>query len=108
MTNNSGIKPVGISVLVLPDSVEKTSASGIVLATDQQLEREQLRQTDGIVIELAENAYYDEKLPRCKVGDRVIMAAYAGMVREGIDEKAYRLIRDSDVIAILIKGKENE
>ena len=104
MINSSGIKPVGVSILILPDSVEQKTASGIVLATDTQLEREQLRQTDGVVIEIAANAYYDEK-PRCKVGDRVIMAAYAGMVRKGLDDKSYRLIKDNDVVAIITKGK---
>lgn len=104
MINTSGIKPVGVSILILPDAVEQKTESGIVLATDTQLERQQLRQTDGVVIEIAENAYYDEK-PRCKVGDRVIMAAYAGMVREGLDNKSYRLIKDNDVVAIITKGK---
>ena len=104
MINESSIKPVGVSILVLPDAVEQTTSSGIVLATDTQLEREQLRQTDGVVIEIAANAYFDEK-PRCEVGDRVIMAAYAGMVRKGLDDKTYRLIRDTDVIAIITKEK---
>lgn len=104
MINTSGIKPVGVSILILPDNVEQKTASGIVLATDTQIEREQLRQTDGVVVELAANAYYDEK-PRCAVGDRVIMAAYAGMVRKGLDDKSYRLIKDNDVVAIITKGK---
>ena len=102
--NNSGITPVGVSVLVLPDTIEETTESGIVLHSVKDAEREQLRQTDGIVIEIGPNAYFDE-IPRCKVGDRVIMAAYAGMVREGEDGKKYRLIKDDDVKAIL-KGEK--
>lgn len=107
MKNESGIKPVGVSILVLPDQVEEATASGIVVATDSQLEREQLKQTDGLVVEVGPRAFYDETdprgdvIPRCRVGDRVIMAAYAGMIRKGKDEKSYRLIKDNDVVAVL-------
>ena len=103
--NNSGIIPVGISILVLPDSVEQTTESGIVVSTHSQHAREELGQTDGEVVAIAAHAYYDEA-PRCKVGDRVIMASYSGMVREGLDGKKYRLIKDNDVVAILEKGEK--
>lgn len=102
--NDSGIYPVGVSVLVLPDPVEQTTESGIVLSTHEQHGREEMGQTDGIVIAIAENAYFDENKPRCEVGDRVIMAKYAGMVRIGLDGLTYRLIKDDDVVALL-KGK---
>ena len=100
--NTSGITPVGISILVLPDQVEQTTESGIVISTHEQHKREELAQTDGTVIAIAEHAYYDE-VPRCKVGDRVIMASYSGIVREGNDGLKYRLIRDNDVVALLDK-----
>lgn len=105
--NNSGITPVGISILVLPDNVEQTTASGIVVSTDTQHSREELAQTDGEVIAIAPHAYFDEA-PRCKVGDRVIMASYSGIVRTGNDGLRYRLIKDNDVVAILEKVKEND
>lgn len=98
--NKSGLLPVGISILVLPDQVEETSESGIVVHTMERLEREQLKQTDGEVIAIGGHAFYDEPA-RCKVGDRVIMAAYAGMVRKGKDGLTYRLIKDNDVVGIL-------
>jgi co-chaperonin GroES (HSP10) len=104
-TNNSGITPVGVSVLVLPDPVEQTTESGIVLSTHAEHAREEMRQTDGVVVAIAPNAYYDETA-RCKVGDRVIMAAYAGMVRKGNDGLTYRLIKDDDVVAILEKDEK--
>lgn len=100
--NKSGIKPVGVSILVKPDAVEQTTESGIVLSTHSEHAREEMRQTDALVIEIAEHAYYDES-PRCKIGDRIIMAAYAGMVRKGNDGETYRLIKDNDVVAILKK-----
>lgn len=102
ITNSSGIHPVGVSILVKPDPVEQTTASGIVISTNSEHAREEMRQTDALVIEIAEHAYYDET-PRCKVGDRIIMAAYAGMVRKGNDGDTYRLIKDNDVVALLEK-----
>jgi co-chaperonin GroES (HSP10) len=105
--NSSGITPVGLSVLILPEQVEEKTAAGVIVATSQELERKQMAQTDGVVVALGPLAYFDEKdgegniLPRCKVGDRVVMKAYAGMIRQGKDELKYRLISDSDVIGIL-------
>jgi co-chaperonin GroES (HSP10) len=100
--NNSGITPVGISILVLPDPVEQTTDSGIVLSTHATHAKEEMAQTDGEVIAIAPHAYYDEA-PRCKVGDRVIMASYSGIIREGNDGLKYRLIKDNDVVALLEK-----
>jgi co-chaperonin GroES (HSP10) len=100
--NKSGIRPVGVSILVKPDPIEQTTASGIITSTHAQHEREEMGQTDGVVIAIGPNAYFDET-PRCEVGDRVVMAKYAGMVRKGLDEATYRLIKDDDVKAILEK-----
>ena len=105
--NNSGIKPVGLSILVLPEQVAEKTAAGIILGTPMELEREQLKQTEGVVVEIGPLAFHDEldekgnRIPRCKVGDRVVMTAYAGMIKEGKDELKYRLIRDCDVIGVL-------
>ena len=100
--NESGIKPVGVSILVMPEQVEETSESGIILHTSSELDRQQMRQTDAVVVELGDSAYYDEP-SRCKVGDRVVIAAYAGFIRKGKDGKNYRLIKDDDVKAIILE-----
>jgi len=98
--NFSGITPVGLTVLVLPDQLEEMTVSGIVIPNEVN-DRHQLKQTDGVVIEISSYAYNDEPNPRCKIGDRIIMAAYAGMVRTGMDGLEYRLIKDNDVVAVL-------
>jgi co-chaperonin GroES (HSP10) len=103
LVNSSGIKPVGISILVKPDEFEQTTESGIVISSNAQQEREEMGQTDGIVIAIGEYAFYDERGPRCSVGDRVIYTKYAGMVRKGIDGEEYRLMKDDDIKAILEK-----
>lgn len=105
--SESGLKAVGLSLIVLPDDIAEKSESGIILGTPEQLEREQLKQTDGIVVDIGPIAWFDESSPRCKIGDRVIMAAYAGMIRKGKDGRSYRIIKDSDVIGI-IEEEDNE
>lgn len=103
MTNNSGITPVGHVVLVLPDEVKRQTDTGIVLQTPEQADREQLGQTDGVVVALGPEAYND----RFKVGQRVVMTKYAGMIRVGNDDVHYRLINDNEIKAIL-EEKVNE
>lgn len=99
--NTSGIRPTGHILLVLPDEVETTTESGIVLATSSQRQREEMAQTEAIVVELGNTAYRDQVSPWCEVGDRVIFAKYAGTVSKGLDGRTYRLINDLDVKAIL-------
>lgn len=107
LVNKSGIHPVGISILIKPDEVEDTTDSGIIIHTLEHHQREELGQTDGVVYEIGEAAYYDEKHPRCKVGDRVVIAKYSGMVRKGNDGATYRLVKDNDVLALL-ENKEKK
>lgn len=105
--NPSGITPVGFSLVIEPEQVEETyGESGIVVGTPESIEREQMRQTDGVVLAIGPMAFSDEKSPRCKVGDRVVMRAYAGMMRKGVDNKQYRIIADTEVIGILEKKND--
>lgn len=105
LKNESGITPVGISVLILPEQVEEKTSSGIIVMTEKEKARWEMKQHEAQVIAIAPNAYYDEKEPRCKVGDYVIIAAYSGILQEGKDGKKYRLVKDDDIVAILDKGE---
>jgi co-chaperonin GroES (HSP10) len=98
---SSGIVPQGHRILVLPDQISDKTASGIVIFSPTQLEREQLGQTEGVVVALGEDSYTDFKSAWCKVGDKVIIARYAGMMRTGNDGLSYRIISDTDVVALL-------
>jgi len=102
MLNKSGIKPIAETVLVLPDPVADKTASGIYVGTESDIERQQMAQTDGVIVAIATKAEVD-----AKVGDRVIFAKFQGMVRKGIDGKTYRLVNDTDVKAILEKEEKN-
>ena len=101
MSNKSGIEPKGHRVLILPEQVSEFSTGGIIVATATQLDREQLGQTDGVVVAIGNTAYEDLSSPWCKVGDKVLIAKYCGMMRQGTDEVWYRIISDTDVVAVL-------
>lgn len=104
--NESGIKAVGWTVLVKPAETQKTSEGGIILGTLTELEREQLAQVFGIVVDIGPIAWQrecyglDQTIPRCKVGDKVIFRRYAGEQFDGDDGIKYRLMNDQDIIAI--------
>lgn len=101
MTNASGIHPVGHRILVLPDEVEHKTASGIVLATASQQQREEMAQVDGVLVAVGDNAWADQLAPFAKVGQRVMFGKYTGIVRVGKDEKKYRVLSDLDVVAVI-------
>ena len=96
-----GIKPKGPRILVLPDEIEKTTASGIVITTSTSEFREQLAQVDGIVVAMGNTCFHDQPEPWCKVGDRIIFGKYSGIIREGKDGKKYRVINDLDCVATI-------
>lgn len=104
MTNESGIHPVGHRVLVLPEILEEKTSGGIIISTASQHNREQMAQVNATVIELGTTAYADQPAPWCKVGDRVIIGKYAGLVKEGLDEQLYRIINDLDVVGTIEEG----
>ena len=99
--NNSGISPKGHRLLVLPEEVETTTKSGIVVTTATQEFREQLAQVDGIVVAMGNTCYSDQPEPWCKIGDRIVFGKYSGIIREGKDGKKYRVINDLDAVAVI-------
>lgn len=99
--NPSGINPKGHRILVRPYELEQTTASGIVLATDSQHEREEMANTTGDVIALGEDCFWDKTSQWCKVGDRVVFSKYSGLLYVGKDGIKYRIINDDNIVATL-------
>jgi co-chaperonin GroES (HSP10) len=96
--NKSGIRPAGHRVIVLPDEVEVTTASGIVLATASQQERETLAQVEGTLVAIGNTAWADQPESWAEVGQRVMFGKYTGLLRKGKDGKEYRIINDLDIV----------
>ena len=93
------LKPLLHRVLIKPDPVEKTTASGIVLAIDEK--REQAAAESGVVVAIGDTAFVDFKTGVIPVvGDRVYYAKYAGkQVKDGEDK--YLALNDEDIVAII-------
>lgn len=97
--NESGIRPLGHRVLVLPEVVEETTSSGIIIAK-ATTHKEQMAQIRALVIEVGPGAWQDTTSPEwAKEGDTVLIGKYSGLVYEGKDSKDYRVINDLDVVA---------
>jgi len=98
--NTSGVIPCGHRILVRPIIVEEKSESGIILRTTALKDREQMAQTEGVIIALGQTVWHDQDAPWAAVGDHVIFSKFSGIVVPGADEVEYRVINDLDVIGI--------
>jgi co-chaperonin GroES (HSP10) len=101
MQNTSGIHPKGHRVLILPDVVEETTESGIIVSVGIERDRERLAQLKGTIVELGNTAWLDQPAPWAAAGDHVIFGKYSGLIYKGADGKEYRIINDLDVVAIV-------
>jgi co-chaperonin GroES (HSP10) len=105
------IIPTGYRVLVKPDDIEKVTKGGIVLVTDEKLER--AAQHVGTVVSVGRQAWkafsknYDGDA-WANVGDRIIYSKYAGKyVKDPETKEQFVILNDEDVVAI-VTGEEND
>jgi co-chaperonin GroES (HSP10) len=110
VSNTSGIRARGNKLLVRPEQVEAVTKSGIIIPLQAQ-EKEDMAQMYGTAVEIGPMCWVDEVEPRCKAGDRIIFAKYAGELFVGNDGVRYRLLNARDVIAThepIAKEKSHE
>jgi len=103
MQNNSGIEPLDVRVLVLPDPVE--DKVGSIFIPQQEQERQQFAQVKATMVAAGVNAWVEAKAsPAFKApepGARVLIAKYGGINVTGDDGATYRIMNDADVTAVL-------
>lgn len=100
MINESGLKPLGRAVLIMPYSPERKES--IIELPDFVEQRQQMVDQRAIVVEVGANAWCDEPAPRAKAGDKVLVAKFAGYMAQGTsDGKQYRLVNDRDIFAAI-------
>lgn len=99
--------PISYRFIVRPDPVEKTTKSGIVIATDEKLERGAT--TVGTIIAIGEDAFVAYKPKKefagLKVGDRVAYAKYSGAWLQSLTEpkgEEVLALNDGDLIAVWV------
>ena len=104
--NTSGVWPMEYKVLVCPDDILETDevyksarSAGIELPQPAS-EREQMSQVKGVLVAAGGNAFEDWK-GKPRVGNRVMIGKYVGLMVTGDDGREYRLCNDKDIAAVL-------
>lgn len=100
------IKPVWGRLVVKPLEIEETDdvlksakAAGLQLPENKEKERLQHSQVEGELIAVGGNCFEDWQQPIPKVGDKVIYDKFSGFIKS-IDGAEYRIISDTDILAI--------
>lgn len=110
---NPGFQPTEYNVVIRPEEFETVTSGGIIL-TDTTTERDGLAAVRGRLVAVSPLAFTYHDAPGAKprsgwvrgtsppqVGDAVIFKKYGGILVDGDDGAEYRLLKDSDVIAVL-------
>lgn len=96
LKNTSGLKPLGVAVLVEPYEPEIKSSTIAIPATVR--ERVTMVESRVVVIAVGPHAWHDEPVPRAMPGDKVYITKFAGhMVTGPKDGKQYRVVNDRDI-----------
>lgn len=102
--NKSGISPRGERVLVKPDIIDEKKGDSLIHIPDTVKEKHQQASIAGILIESGPDAWTDFSEPFAKPGDRVMFAKYGGLMVQGEDGADYRILNDTDIVAVISEG----
>lgn len=100
MTNESGLKPLGVAVLIRSYTPERVGSRIII----PEIVKEKAAMVDNraVVVDVGPSAWHDEPSPRAKIGDRVLVTKFAGFMAHGpSDGKLYRLVNDRDIFCAI-------
>lgn len=103
------IRPCGHYVLVKPDRFERTTKSGIVIATEQQGKREDVASVKGTLVAAGPIAWkdYEGGQPWANVGDRVYYKRHiADRIQDDDDlvdgkPQEYFLMNDLNILGVI-------
>ena len=107
MENLSGLKPLGVAVLI--KAYEPERKGGQIVLPDNVAGRMAMVDNRAVVVAIGPNAWHDEPSPRAKVGEKVLVTKFAGFMAVGpLDGGTYRLVNDRDIFcAITDEGDSN-
>lgn len=98
--NTSGLRPAGRAVLIAPYTPERKTSSIVIPEAFQA--RANMVEQRAVVVEIGPAAWYNEPVPRAKVGDKVLVSKFSGYMAEGTADKLpYRFVNDADIFAII-------
>ena len=96
-SNPSGITPLDLVALVLPDAVEEVTKGGIIIP-DAARDRQKYHTQKATIVALGKSCFADW-IEKPAPGDRVLIVQYAGTLIKGNDGLEYRIVRNEDIIA---------
>lgn len=102
MENTSGLKPLGVAVLI--KAYEPERKGGLIELPDAIAGRMSMIDQRATVIAIGPSAWHDEPCPRAAVGDKVLVTKFAGfMAGSGItaDGAQYRIVNDRDIFCAI-------
>ena len=102
MINESGLHPVGRSILLKPYEPERKKS--LIAMPDSVTLSQQVIEQRAIVVEAGPAAWNEEIAagfgPRASVGDKVLVSGFAGYMAKGTaDGEQYRFVNDKDIFA---------
>ncbi len=100
MENKSGLKPLGVAVLIR--AYEPERKGGQIVLPDNVAGRMAMVDNRAVVVEVGPSAWHDEPCPRAKAGDKVLVTKFAGFMATGpADGQPYRLVNDRDIFCCI-------
>lgn len=94
--NPTGLVPVGRAVLI--EAYEPELKRGSIVIPQNVSERTMAAEMRAVVLAVGPLAWYDEPTPRAVVGDKVLVARYAGtIVKSPVNGKLYRVVNANDI-----------
>lgn len=95
MENNSGLRPLGVAVLVKDYRPEKKY--GKIIIPPNVSDRQAMVDSRVQVVAIGPGAWAEEGAPRAAVGDVVLVSKFSGYMAGGADGDLYRVVNDRDV-----------
>ena len=105
MNNPSGFEPTEFNCIVQVDKIEEKTAGGIIIP-DQKRDEDRLASVEAMLIAVSPLAFSYETWPqgarKPEIGDRILMAKYAGSPIKSDNGTDYRVIKDKDILAMRV------
>jgi chaperonin GroES len=96
--------PMEFNVVVELDPVEEKTASGLYLP-ETKVNRDKLEAEEGTLVAVSPHAFtyadWPEGSRKPQVGDRVLIARFAGIQRDR-DGTSLKIVKDKDIIAVVV------
>lgn len=107
MQNTSGYRPVSNLLLVRMDPIGDSHDGGLIQKPQQAVHDERLAQARCVCIAQGPLAWFREvgpdgiTVPRCAIGDHILIEQWVGQYFKGKDGAYYRMIVDRNVIGLI-------